>query len=186
MCLIRTCDGTLWESCSSGCAGRIRCYHGGHGNREFVSGSLALTFSPFPTEGQHRELFSRYLASDCIVSERPFGARSMHPGRSSSMSKKLYVGNLSVSTTSEQLQGLFTPFGKVDSARVVTDHQSGASRGFGFVEMPDDQEADAAVKGLSGKEQDGRALKVNEAKVRREAGAHASPDTIAPGATSSN
>jgi RNA recognition motif-containing protein len=101
------------------------------------------------------------------------------------MAKKLYVGNLSATTTNDQLQALFTPFGKVDSARVIMDHDTGVSKGFGFVEMPEDQEAEAATKGLSGKEHDGRTLKVNEAKSRR-AEAPAVSGGTAPGVISSN
>lgn len=100
------------------------------------------------------------------------------------MAKKIYVGSLSASITNEQLQALFTPFGKVDSARVITDQDTGTSKGFGFVEMTEDQEAEAAMKALNGKEHDGRTLKVNEAKARRTDAPTASGGT-APGVTSS-
>jgi len=86
------------------------------------------------------------------------------------VSKKLYVGNLSYSTTSANLQEMFAPFGKVESATVCDDRDTGRSKGFGFVEMSDDAEAQAAISGLNGKETDGRALKVNEAKQREERG----------------
>jgi RNA recognition motif-containing protein len=86
------------------------------------------------------------------------------------VAKKLYVGNLSYSTTSNQLQDLFTPFGKVESATVVEDRDTGRSKGFGFVEMSNDSEAQAAILGLDGKEVDGRTLKVNEARPREDRG----------------
>lgn len=86
------------------------------------------------------------------------------------MGKKLYVGNLSYSTTSADLEKLFTPFGKVDSANVIEDRDSGQSKGFGFVEMSSDAEAQAAIEGLDGKESDGRTLKVNEARPREDRG----------------
>lgn len=82
------------------------------------------------------------------------------------MAKKLYVGNLSYNVTSEDLQQLFTPFGSVQSADVISDNATGRSKGFGFVEMSTDEEAQAAIAALNGKEQDGRALTVNEAKPR--------------------
>ncbi len=86
------------------------------------------------------------------------------------MSKKLYVGNLSYSTTSSQLEELFAPFGKVDSANVVEDRDSGRSKGFGFVEMSNDAEAQAAIQALNGKQVDGRTIKVNEARPREGGG----------------
>lgn len=79
---------------------------------------------------------------------------------------KIYVGNLSYSTDSEELQRAFEKFGTVDSAEVVMDRNTNRSRGFGFVEMPDDGEARAAISGLNGREMDGRTLKVNQAKPR--------------------
>ena len=86
------------------------------------------------------------------------------------MAKKLYVGNLSYSTSDSDLQRLFEAFGTVQSAQVISDRETGRSKGFGFVEMGSDQEAQAAISGLSGKEVDGRALTVNEAKPRGERG----------------
>ncbi len=82
------------------------------------------------------------------------------------MGKKLYVGNLSYDTTSASLQSLFAPFGPVVSAEVIQDRDTGRSKGFGFVEMGDDNSAVAAIQGLNEKEQDGRRLTVNEAKPR--------------------
>jgi len=90
--------------------------------------------------------------------------------RRPTVSKKLYVGNLSYSTTSADLQELFAPFGKVESASVVEDRDTGRSKGFGFVEMSSDDEAQAAISALNGKENGGRALKVNEARPREDRG----------------
>ena len=82
----------------------------------------------------------------------------------------IYVGNLPFETTEEHLQVAFTEYGEVTSARVITDRVTGRSRGFGFVEMSDKSEAEAAIKALNGKDFNGRALTVNEAKPREEGG----------------
>ena len=82
------------------------------------------------------------------------------------MGKKLYVGNLSYSVTNESLSAMFSPHGQVDSAQVIMDRETGRSKGFGFVEMGNAQEADAAIAALDGKDNGGRNLKVNEAKPR--------------------
>ena len=84
------------------------------------------------------------------------------------MAKKLYVGNLSYGTTDSDLRTMFEEFGSVESAQVITDRESGRSKGFGFVEMGSQQEAEAAIKALNGKDMDGRALTVNEAKPRED------------------
>ena len=76
---------------------------------------------------------------------------------------KLYVGNLSYNTTDATLNDLFAPFGQVESARVITDRDSGTSKGFGFVEMSN-SDAQKAMGALNGREIDGRAIRVNEAK----------------------
>ena len=86
------------------------------------------------------------------------------------MGKKLYVGNLTYGTTDSTLEQLFGEFGTVQSAQVIMDRDTGRSKGFGFVEMGSDQEAQAAIKGLSDKEVDGRRLTVNEAKPREDRG----------------
>ena len=80
------------------------------------------------------------------------------------MGKKLYVGNLSYAVTDSELESLFAQFGQVDSAKVISDRDSGRSKGFGFVEMANDNEDEAAIEGLNGKENNGRALTVNEAR----------------------
>jgi cold-inducible RNA-binding protein len=86
------------------------------------------------------------------------------------MSMKLYVGNLSFQTSSEDLQELFAQAGTVESASVVEDRDTGRSRGFGFVEMSSKEEGQAAIQQLNGKEVGGRALTVNEAKPREDRG----------------
>ena len=86
------------------------------------------------------------------------------------MGKRLYVGNLSYNVNDDQLGQLFAAYGKVESAQVIQDRMSERSKGFGFVEMSTDEEAQAAINGLHGKEQNGRALTVNEAKPREERG----------------
>jgi RNA recognition motif-containing protein len=82
------------------------------------------------------------------------------------VANKLYVGNLNYRTESESLRSLFTQFGEVVSATVLTDRDTGRSRGFGFVEMADQDAASAAIQGLNGTEFEGRMLKVNEARER--------------------
>lgn len=84
------------------------------------------------------------------------------------MGSKLYVGNLSYNTTSSELEQLFGQHGTVQSAEVISDRDTGRSKGFGFVQMGSDQEAQAAIAALNGQEQDGRALTVNEAKPRED------------------
>jgi RNA recognition motif-containing protein len=86
------------------------------------------------------------------------------------MSMKLYVGNLSFNTSSEDLQELFAQAGTVESASVVEDRDTGRSRGFGFVEMASREEGEAAIQQLNGKEVGGRNLNVNEAKPREDRG----------------
>jgi RNA recognition motif-containing protein len=80
----------------------------------------------------------------------------------------IYAGNLSYETTDEDLREAFAAFGEVSSARVIKDRDTGRSRGFGFVEMPTDSEAQAAIAGLNGKDLKGRVLNVNEARPRTE------------------
>jgi RNA recognition motif-containing protein len=86
------------------------------------------------------------------------------------MSTKLYVGNLAFQTTSEDLQQLFAQAGTVQSANVVEDRDTGRSRGFAFVEMSTQEEANSAIDQFNGKELSGRALKVNEARPRENRG----------------
>jgi RNA recognition motif-containing protein len=86
------------------------------------------------------------------------------------MGKKLYVGNLSYDTGDAELETLFAPYGTVQSVQVIMDRDTGRSKGFGFVEMGSDQEAQAAIAGLSGKQVGGRNLTVNEAKPKEDRG----------------
>ena len=86
------------------------------------------------------------------------------------MAKKLYVGNLSYDTSDSKLQEMFEAYGAVQSAQVIMDRDTGRSKGFGFVEMGSDQEAQAAIIGLNGKEAGGRSLTVNEARPREDRG----------------
>ena len=86
------------------------------------------------------------------------------------MSNKLYVGNLSFRVTSEDLQEHFAAAGTVESANVVYDRETGRSRGFGFVEMADDEAANAAIAQFNGQEYDGRNMVVNEARPREDRG----------------
>jgi cold-inducible RNA-binding protein len=77
---------------------------------------------------------------------------------------KIYVGNLSFNITDTELRALFEPFGSIEAASVVTDRDSGRSRGFGFVSMPNQDEAEKAMAALNGKDESGRPLIVNEAR----------------------
>ena len=86
------------------------------------------------------------------------------------MGKKLYVGNLSYNVDSSELEQLFGQHGQVVSAQIINDRDTGRSKGFGFVEMADDAEADAAIAALNGQQHDGRALTVNEARPREDRG----------------
>ena len=86
------------------------------------------------------------------------------------MGRKIYVGNLSYNVTSSDLEQLFTAHGQVQSAEVISDRDTGRSKGFGFVEMSSDEEAQAAINALNGTEHDGRNLTVNEAKPKENRG----------------
>ncbi len=78
----------------------------------------------------------------------------------------IYVGNLAYATTDEDLRGFFAAYGTVSSARVCVDRMTGRSKGFGFVEMPNNEEAQAAITAMNGREVDGRALRVNESQPK--------------------
>jgi RNA recognition motif-containing protein len=84
------------------------------------------------------------------------------------MAKNIYVGNLPFSTTDDELNDLFAPYGSVKAARVIKDRITERSRGFGFVEMDNDEEADKAIAEVNGKDLDGRPLKVSEARPRED------------------
>ena len=93
----------------------------------------------------------------------------------------IYVGNVSWNLTSEDLQELFTPYGEVGSSKIATDRQTGRSRGFGFIEMPDDAQAQAAIAALNQAEVDGRNIVVNESKPREEGDGGFRPRSPRPG-----
>lgn len=82
--------------------------------------------------------------------------------------KKIYIGNFSFSMTESELRTLFAPYGAIESAMIATDRDTGRSRGFGFVSMPNDTEAENAMAALNGKDSGGRALTVNEARPQKE------------------
>ena len=84
------------------------------------------------------------------------------------MGKKLYCGNLSFNVSSSDLDQMFSQYGTVKSAEVINDRDTGRSKGFGFVEMNSDAEAQAAIDGINGQEHDGRTLTVNEARPKEE------------------
>lgn len=84
--------------------------------------------------------------------------------------KKIYVGNFSFSMTEQELRSMFEPYGAIESATVATDRDTGRSRGFGFVSMTNDAEAEKAMAELNGKDSGGRALTVNEAKPKTDRG----------------
>jgi cold-inducible RNA-binding protein len=113
-------------------------------------------------------------SSSATVSPKPirFAASFFIPkrGKVFLMSTKLYVGNLAFQTTSQELQQLFGQAGTVQSASVVEDRDTGRSRGFAFVEMSTQEEANSAIEQFNGKEVGGRSLKVNEAKPRENRG----------------
>ncbi len=86
------------------------------------------------------------------------------------MSNRLYIGNLPYTTTEDELREAFEPFGTVVSSRIITDRETGRSRGFGFVEMSTDEEANKALSGMNGAAFGGRTLKVDLARPRDERG----------------
>jgi RNA recognition motif-containing protein len=90
--------------------------------------------------------------------------------RGNLMGKKLYVGNLSYNVNNGELEQMFAPHGTVESASIITDRDTGRSKGFGFVEMGTDQQAQSAIDALHGKEIGGRSLTVNEARPREDRG----------------
>ncbi|MBL7688740.1 MAG: RNA-binding protein [Bdellovibrionaceae bacterium] len=101
--------------------------------------------------------------------------RRAHSLRRFFVGKKLYVGNLSYSTTDQSLQAAFAQYGNVESARVIMDRETGRSKGFGFVEMASDDDAQKAVSAMDGQDLDGRNLKVAEAKPMETGGGRGGP-----------
>jgi cold-inducible RNA-binding protein len=84
--------------------------------------------------------------------------------------KKIFVGNLSFGTTEDTVRSLFEPYGSIEGVSVLTDRDTGQSRGFGFVEMTNNAEADRAIAELNGRQVDGRSLNVNEARPKEDRG----------------
>lgn len=84
--------------------------------------------------------------------------------------KNIFVGNLSFTTTEDSVRSFFEPYGTVDRVSIITDRDTGRSRGFAFVEMPNDEEAERAIQSLNGQEFGGRRLNINEARPREERG----------------
>lgn len=84
--------------------------------------------------------------------------------------KNIFVGNLSFSTTEDSVRAYFEPYGTVDRVSIITDRDTGRSRGFAFVEMPNDEEAERAIQALNGQDFGGRRLNINEARPREERG----------------
>lgn len=82
------------------------------------------------------------------------------------MFMNIYVGNLSYETSEDDLRSAFEAYGEVDSAKIITDRDTGRSKGFGFVEMPDQGNGESAIEGLNSQDLNGRALRVNEARPR--------------------
>ena len=91
--------------------------------------------------------------------------------------KKIYVGNLGFGVTEPDLRSMFEPYGKVEAVTLVTDRDSGRSRGFGFVEMAEKKDATSAIAALNGRDSDGRALTVNEARPKTDRGARGGQHT---------
>jgi cold-inducible RNA-binding protein len=129
-----------------------------------ISSSLRTSppFPSFPLNG----VYSGSTAGFVAWAKLPFVLLFRRPF----MGKKLYVGNLTYGVNDSDLQQMFAAHGTVQSAQVIMDRDTGRSKGFGFVEMGSDQEAQAAISALNGKEHDGRALTVNEARPKAEGG----------------
>jgi len=119
---------------------------------------------------------SRLPAACSLLSVRHGRGPPSSPNlRSFVLGRKVYVGNLTYGVSSPDLETMFAAFGSVRSAQVITDRDTGRSKGFGFVEMDTDEAAQAAIQGLNGKEHDGRPLTVNEARPREERGGGRGP-----------
>jgi RNA recognition motif-containing protein len=127
-------------------------------------GFLPVCAAQFSRIGRRGDLF--HLARKEPASE----GLGLPISRRSAMGKKLYVGNLSYQVDSSELEQLFAAHGQVVSAQIINDRDTGRSKGFGFVEMGTDEEAQAAITALNGQQHNGRALTVNEARPREDRG----------------
>jgi len=148
--------------------------------------NLAFSGSTNSPDGMYSRLDGRYtvpVLSCCPLSVGRSDAAHSTPDKAGSgpscpllsngdlaLGKKLYVGNLSYSVSSSDLEEMFSSYGTVQSAQVISDRESGRSKGFGFVEMGSDDEAQAAIRALNGQEHGGRPLTVNEARPREDRG----------------
>ncbi len=115
----------------------------------------------------------RFVKATVLQGQRPRGGLACVTVllvRRPKVAKKLYVGNLPYGTSDSELQRLFEEYGTVTSAQVIVDRDSGRSKGFGFVEMGNQDEAQAAIDGLNGQDMNGRPLTVNEARPREDRG----------------
>jgi RNA recognition motif-containing protein len=137
----------------------------------FESGQTLITQEPLFESTRTRNL-RRDRYDEATFSLESFSRRApgQAPEEHTHMAIKLYVGNLSFRTTSEELRELFSAAGNVETANVVEDRDTGRSRGFGFVEMSTREEAEAAIAQFNGKEYGGRNLTVNEARPREDRG----------------
>ena len=109
-----------------------------------------------------------YEGKEFVEANRPPDGLSALQIQIGAMMKKLYVGNLSYGATESKIRSLFEQHGKVETVNLITDRDTGRSKGFGFVEMTNDAEAQRAITALNGKEIDGRALTVNEARPKED------------------
>ena len=106
------------------------------------------------------------IACDCLQSGNPEARAACEPLLPEIENLKIYVGNLPYSVTSEDLSDMFKEYGDVEEATLIMDRETGRSKGFAFVEMQSNSDADRAIKGLNGTQLDGRALTVNQARPR--------------------
>jgi RNA recognition motif-containing protein len=132
--------------------------------------ALILERISLPTCSRRSHLGGHDISPFRFDPERLVGSTISGLRRNLLVGKKLYVGNLSYNVTNQDLEQLFSEFGEVRSAQVIQDRDTGRSKGFGFVEMNDDNAAQTAIQSLHDKEHDGRRLTVNEAKPREERG----------------
>jgi hypothetical protein len=108
------------------------------------------------------------VPSDCRSPPKRGGIPYLDSRRIRQVTINIYVGNLSYNTDDRELEDMFAPFGDITSARVITDRETGRSKGFGFVEMPDKEQGEAAIAALNGTDVGGRELRINEARPREE------------------
>jgi cold-inducible RNA-binding protein len=168
---------TEWVGPVSASASQIRDHRGRNSPIRTFS-SLKKTTEPYRLHGtEPRDGLGSGSSPGRTCGKFAPGSRGGFPRDSvesllqaSVMAKRLYVGNLKYTVDSDQLRELFEQFGSVSSAEVLSDRDTGRSRGFGFVEMPNDEEAQAAIETLDGRDHDGRRLTVNEARPRTTGG----------------